>query len=178
MDSDERFTVFVREHTSALLKTGYLLTRDPVEAEELVQDALVWLYPRWRQVESAEHQLAYVRKAVVNRFLAGKRRMSSTEVHFDASLEKFSDTPLPRDQTAEVDERLAMWAELGQLSERQRAAVVLRFFHDLPDAEVAQVLDCRVGTVRSLISRSLSALRQTGKFADDGTGSEYLRNVT
>jgi RNA polymerase sigma factor (sigma-70 family) len=77
-----------------------------------------------------------------------------------------------------VDERLAIWAELGQLSERQRAAVVLRFFHDLPDAEVAQVLDCRVGTVRSLISRSLSALRQTGKFADDGTGSEYLRNVT
>ena len=86
MDSDERFTAFVREHTSALLRTGYLLTRDPVEAEELVQDSLVWLYPRWRQVESAEHQLAYVRKAVVNRFLAGKRRMSSTEVHFDASL--------------------------------------------------------------------------------------------
>ena len=95
MDSDERFSAFVREHTSALLKTGYLLTRDPVEAEELVQDSLVWLYPRWAQVESAEYQLAYVRKAMVNRFLAGKRRMSSTEVHFDASLEKFADTPWP-----------------------------------------------------------------------------------
>ncbi|MEO6701245.1 MAG: SigE family RNA polymerase sigma factor [Jatrophihabitantaceae bacterium] len=178
LDSDERYSAFVRAHTAALLKTGYLLARDPVEAEELVQDTLVWLYPRWQQVESAEHPVAYVRKAVVNRFLAGKRRMSATEVHFDPTLERFSDTPLPRDATAEVDERLAIWAELGALSERQRAAIVLRFFHDLPDDEVAQVLDCRVGTVRSLISRSLNALRSKGKFADDGTGSAYLRNVT
>ncbi|MGI8666951.1 MAG: SigE family RNA polymerase sigma factor [Jatrophihabitans sp.] len=178
MTTDERFAAFVREHTAALLKTGYLLTRNAGDAEELVQDTLVWLYPRWSQVEAAEHQLAYVRKATVNRFLAGRRRMSATEVHFDASLEKFSDTPILRDQTAEVDERLAMWNELGELSERQRAALVLRFFHDLPDGEVAQVLDCRVGTVRSLISRSLSALRSTGKFADDGVGSTYLRNVT
>ena len=177
MDSDERFTAFVREHTQALLKTAYLLTRNSGEAEELVQDTLVWLYPRWEQVEFAEHQLAYVRKAVVNRFLAGRRRMSATEVHYDPTLERFTDRPGRRDETAEVDERLAIWDELGQLSERQRAAIVLRFFHDLPDDEVAQVLDCRVGTVRSLISRSLSALRRTGSFADDGIGSAYLRNV-
>ena len=104
----------------------------------------------------------------MNRFLAGKRRMSSTEVHFDPTLERFTDTPLPRDETAEVDERLAIWAELGELSERQRAAIVLRFFHDLPDDEVAQVLDCRVGTVRSLISRSLNALRSKGSSPTTG----------
>jgi RNA polymerase sigma-70 factor (sigma-E family) len=178
LDTDDRFTAFVRSNTASLLKTGYLLTRDPVEAEELVQDTLVWLYPRWPQVEAAEYPLAYVRKAAVNRFLAGKRRMSATEVHYDPTLERFSDTPHPRDETAEVDERLAIWAELGELSERQRAAIVLRFFHDLPDDAVAQVLDCRVGTVRSLISRSLNALRSKGKFTDDGTGSAYLRNVT
>lgn len=178
MDSDERFTAFVRTQTGALLKTGYLLTRDPVDAEELIQDTLVWLYPRWQQVEAADNQLAYARKAAVNRFLAGRRRKSATEVRFDASLERFSNRPAGPDEAAEVDERMAVWAELGELSERQRAAIVLRFFHDLPDAEVAQVLDCRVGTVRSLISRSLSALRSKGKFADDGAGSAYLRNVT
>lgn len=178
MDPDERFTAFVRTHTAALLKSSYLLTRDPVEAEELVQDTLVWLYPRWQQVEAAEYQLAYVRKATVNRFLAGRRRMSATEVRFDPTTERFTDQPTHRDQTAEIDERLAIWDELGELSERQRAAIVLRFFHDLPDDEVAQVLDCRVGTVRSLISRSLNALRSKGKFADDGVGSGYLRNVT
>ena len=178
MDSDERFTAFVREHTQALLKTAYLLTRNSGEAEELVQDTLAWLYPRWAQVEQAEHQLAYVRKAVVNRYLAGRRRLSATEVYFDAARERASDRPVARDRTAEVDERITLWATLGELSERQRAALVLRFFHDLPDDEVAGVLECRVGTVRSLISRALSTLRVTGNFADDAVSSQYLRNVT
>ncbi len=175
--ADEDFADFIREHTAALLRTGYLLTRDGGEAEELVQDTLVWLYPRWQQVQGAEHQVAYVRKAVVNRFLAGKRRMSSTEIRFDPTLQRFTEQPEQRDEAAEVDERLAIWHELGVLSDRQRAAVVLRFFHDLPDDEVAQVLECRVGTVRSLISRSLTALRAKGSFADDGVGSTYLRDV-
>jgi RNA polymerase sigma-70 factor (sigma-E family) len=178
MDSDERFTAFVREHTQALLKTAYLLTRNAGEAEELVQDSLAWLYPRWQQVELADNQVAYVRKAVVNRFLAGKRRLSATEVFFDPAREQVTDRPVARDRTAEVDERIALWDRLGELSERQRAALVLRFFHDLPDDEVAGVLDCRVGTVRSLISRGLSALRGTGDFADDAVSSRYLRNVT
>jgi RNA polymerase sigma-70 factor (sigma-E family) len=178
MDSDERFTAFVREHTQALLRTAYLLTRNAGEAEELVQDTLAWLYPRWQQVELAEHQLAYVRKAVVNRYLAGRRRLSATEVHFDTEWERPPDRPVARDRTAEVDDRITLWAKLGELSERQRAALVLRFFHDLPDDEVAGVLDCRVGTVRSLISRALSTLRVAGDFADDAVSSQYLRNVT
>ena len=178
MDSDERFTAFVREHTQALLRTAYLLTRNPGEAEELVQDTLAWLYPRWAQVEQAEHQLAYVRKAVVNRYLAGRRRLSATEVYFDPVHERAADRPVVRDRTAEVDERMALWSQLGELSERQRAALVLRFFHDLPDDEVAGVLECRVGTVRSLISRALSTLRLAGNFADDAVSSQYLRNVT
>ena len=178
MDSDERFTAFVRAHTPSLLKTAYLLTRNSGEAEELVQDTLVWLYPRWPQVEAAEHQLAYVRKAVVNRFLAGQRRRSATEVPLEHSSQRLSERQMTADRTAEVDERMALWSVLGELSERQRAALVLRFFHDLPDDEVAGVLECRVGTVRSLISRGLNALRGTGTFADDAVGSSYLRNVT
>ena len=98
MSSDERFASFVRTQTDALLKTAYLLTRNGPDAEELVQDTLVWLYPRWAQVEAAEHQLAYVRKAVVNRFLAGRRRMSSTEVHLDDGSEVFSERSAVHDQ--------------------------------------------------------------------------------
>jgi RNA polymerase sigma-70 factor (sigma-E family) len=177
-DLDERFTAFVRTHTPALLKTGYLLTRQANEAEELVQDTMVWLYSRWSQVEAAQYPVAYVRKAVVNRFLAGRRRMSATEVHFDESLANFAERRIVPDETAEVDERMDLWRELGELSDRQRAAVVLRFFHDLPDEEVAQMLDCRVGTVRSLISRALVTLRAGGEFADDVASSRYLRRVT
>ncbi|HEX2904412.1 MAG TPA: SigE family RNA polymerase sigma factor [Jatrophihabitans sp.] len=175
--TDEHFAEFVRANTAALLATGYLLTRDGGEAEELVQDTLVWLYPRWPQVVAAEHQLAYVRKAVVNRFLAGRRRRSATEVRIDPA-DPLAERPQQRDETDEVDERMAIWTELAELPDRQRAALVLRFFHDLPDAEVADVLDCRVGTVRSLISRSLAALRARGTFSDDGIGSSYLRDVS
>ena len=143
-----------------------------------MQDTLVWLYPRWDQVEAAEHQLAYVRKAMVNRFLAGKRRMSSTEVHFDAGAGAVRRPPVPAGRDRRGRRAAGDVAELGELSERQRAALVLRFFHDLPDDEVAGVLDCRVGTVRSLISRALSVLRGAGTFADDTVSSHYLRNVT
>src|SRR4051794_2888718 len=117
--TDEQFAGFVRTHTAALLKTAYLLTRDAGDAEELVQDSLVWLYPRWTQVAEADYPLAYVRKAVVNRFLAGRRRMSATEVRYDPTLERFTDQPDRRDAAAEVDERLMIWQELGELSERQ-----------------------------------------------------------
>jgi RNA polymerase sigma-70 factor (sigma-E family) len=173
---DERFVLFVQTHTDALLRSAYLLTRDAPDAEELVQDTLAWLYPRWAQVELAEHRLAYVRKSLVNRFLAGRRRLSSSEVRFDDALELVRDEGYP-DATTHVDQRLEIWRALGELSERQRAAVVLRFFHDLADADVAEVLDCRVGTVRSLISRSLTALRLAGAFDEEG-GSTYLRTVT
>jgi RNA polymerase sigma factor (sigma-70 family) len=121
--------------------------------------------------------MAYVRKALVNRFLASRRKKSAGELPLAAvydSVEALSGQP---DETAAVDERDRMWRILGELPERQRAAIVLRFFHDLPDASVADALDCQVGTVRSLISRGLSALRGSGNFADDSVGSYYLRNV-
>jgi RNA polymerase sigma-70 factor (sigma-E family) len=174
--ADEHFATFVRQHTDALLKTAYLLTRNGPDAEELVQDTLVWLYPRWAQVQAAEYPLAYVRKSSVNRFLAGKRKMSATEITF-GDHDGWTVETAGLDETSAFDERDLMWRELGRLPERQRAAIVLRFFHDLPDAEVAEALDCRVGTVRSLISRALGALRTTGTFADDAAGSSYLRNV-
>ncbi len=178
-DRDARFSTFVRTESETLLRTAYLLTRNGPDAEELVQDSLVWLYPRWDQVENAEHQTAYVRKAMVNRFLASKRRMSATEIRFGEGLDALLDRGAPgRDETADVDERDQLWRVMGELNERQRAALVLRFFHDLPDDEVAGVLDCRVGTVRSLISRGLARLRETGTFAEDTASNSYLRNVT
>lgn len=174
-DRDTAFARFVRLNTDSLLKTGYLLTHNGPDAEELVQDTLVWLYPRWAQVSAAENQLAYVRKALVNRFLGGRRRKSAGELHLaDGDFERADPVP---DASADVDERDYVWRQLATLSDRQRAAIVLRFFHDLPDEGVAELLDCRLGTVRSLISRALSTLRENGAFADDALGSYYLRNV-
>ena len=133
------FADFVRANTSSLLRTGYLLTGSHAAAEELVQDTLVQLYPKWDKVAAAELPLAYVRRSLTNRFINGTRRASYRE---------------------------ALWSLLRTLPDRQRAALVLRFFHDLPDDEIATALSCRAGTVRSLISRGLATLREQADSSD------------
>lgn len=153
MPGDERaFEPFVRTCTAALLRTAFLLTGNVAAAEELVQDTLVHLYPQWDRVAAASAPLAYVRRAVTNRFLNG-RKAASREIAVAA----VPDSPC----AAGVDlaERDELWAHLRTLPVRQRAALVLRYYDDLPDADIAAALRCRQGTVRSLVSRGLASLR-------------------
>lgn len=155
-DVDDDFAGFVRANTSALLRTAYLLAGDSVSAEELVQDTLVRLYPRWELVQAAAAPLAYVRRSLANQFVNQTRRPWRREFSVDAVPERLDD----RDVTVQLDDRDELWGLLRMLPDRQRAALVLRYFHDLPDEEIGAALGCRLGTVRSLISRGLSALRE------------------
>lgn len=156
MDAEREFAHFVRANTSGLLRTAYLLTGDGAAAEELVQDTLVRLYPKWHLVLAADAPLAYVRRSVANGFVNHARRASRREF----AVEFLPEAPDDHDRPGQFDDRDELWAMLRTLPERQRAALVLRYFHDLADAEIADALDCRVGTVRSLISRGLAALRE------------------
>jgi RNA polymerase sigma-70 factor (sigma-E family) len=156
VEAERGFAGFVRANTAALLRTAYLLTGNPSAAEELVQDTLVRLYPKWDRVEAADVQIAYVRRSLTNTFLNEKRRPSSRDLVLDVMPERFD----PRDATQDLVNRDEVWTLLRALPDRQRAALIMRYFHDLPDAEIAAALGCRVGTVRSLISRALSALRE------------------
>jgi RNA polymerase sigma-70 factor (sigma-E family) len=149
------FAGFVRENTPALLRTAYLLTGDAQQAEELVQDTLVRLYQKWDRVESADVPLAYVRRALTNGYINQKRRGVRRELAY----EDVPDHVEPYDPVEQLADRDQIWAGLRHLSERQRAALVLRFFEDMSDEDAAATLGCRVGTVRSLISRGLVALR-------------------
>lgn len=150
------FTRFVREHTADLLRTGYLLTGDGGAAEELVQDTLVRLYPKWQLVASADVPLAYVRRSLANGFVNHTRRASRREFAVEVLPEGVDD----RDRAGQFDDRDEIWTLLRTLPDRQRTAPVLRYFHDLPDDEIAAALGAREGTVRSLISRGLAALRE------------------
>lgn len=153
---DERdFASFVRANTSSLLRTAYLLVADAVAAEELVQDTLVRLYPKWHLVAVADVPMAYVRRALVNRFINERRRPVSRELVLDVLPERRD----AHDAVAQLADRDEVWGLLRTLPERQRAALVMRYFHDLPDPEIADALACRAGTVRSLISRGLASLR-------------------
>jgi RNA polymerase sigma-70 factor (sigma-E family) len=149
------FTRFVREHTADLLRTGYLLTGDGSAAEELVQETLVRLYPKWHLVEAADAPLAYVRRSLANGFVNHTRRASRREFAVEFLPEGIDDD----DRSSQLADRDEIWAMLRTLPERQRAALVLRYFHDLPDDEIGAALGCREGTVRSLISRGLATLR-------------------
>jgi RNA polymerase sigma-70 factor (sigma-E family) len=157
---DDDFAEFVRANTAALLRTAYLLTGNAVSAEELVQETLVRLYPRWELVRAAAAPLAYVRRSLANQFVNQTRRPWRRELSVDDVPEQLDG----RDVMTQFDDRQELWGLLRALPERQRAALVLRYFHDLPDEEIGAALGCRLGTVRSLISRGLSALRDDARF--------------
>ena len=156
MDVDVVFAQFVREHTPTLLRSAYLLTQNSAAAEELVQDTLVRLYPKWDRVVAADVPLAYVRRSLVNAFINRKRRPANQEIVLDELPERGHG----QDLAVGVGDRDLVWRLLRTLPDRQRAALVLRYFHDLPDDEIAATLDCRPGTVRSLISRGTATLKE------------------
>lgn len=153
--ADAHFAEFVEQHTDSLLTTGYLLTRDRSAAEELLQEVLVALYPQWRKVLAADSALAYVRRSLVNRFLNQRRRRAGGELPLSSLAEFGART----DFTAGVADRDQVRRVLAELPDRQRAAVVLRYFYDYADQQIADAMDCRIGTVRSLISRALASMR-------------------
>jgi RNA polymerase sigma-70 factor (sigma-E family) len=167
VDVEVGFAEFVRAQTQGLLRTAYLLTGSGSAAEELVQDTLVRLFGKWQLVQAADQPVAYVRRAMTNTYLNERRRASSREIRLEVVPERVDDA----DATKRVADRDELWPLLRALPSRQRAAIVLRYYSDLSDADVAAALDCRVGTVRSLISRGLASMREASDGATAGRTS-------
>ena len=150
------FDEFVRNHVAALLRTAYLLTGgDGPAAEDAVQETLTRLYPRWAKVQHADNPVAYVRRSLINTYLNGLRSAPAHELVVRAVEERSVDSDLAQ---AAVD-RDQIRRLIRHLPERQRAALVLRYFDDLSDREVGRALGSRPGTARSLISRGLATVR-------------------
>ena len=149
------FAGFVSAHSRSLFGTAYLLTGSVDAAEELVQDTLASLYPKWDKVEAAQAPLAYVRRALTNHFLSARRSGHGTEL----ALWELPDAAAAGDFAEAVVNRERLWQLLGTVTERQRAALVLRYFHAMSDEDIAHYLGCRAVTVRSLISRGIADMR-------------------
>lgn len=156
------FEAFVVANAAALLRTAFVLTGTQHGAEELVQDTLAGLYPRWDRVACAEFPLAYVRRSLANRYISQRRSPRATEVPLSIVPEHEDE----RDLAEAVAARRTVWQLLGTLPPRQRAAVVLRELHDLPDQEIAEILGCRPASVRSLVSRGMTSMRAAYVRAD------------
>jgi RNA polymerase sigma-70 factor (sigma-E family) len=167
-DRDAEFTAFVRECGGALTRTAYFLTADRHLAEDLVQTALAETYVRWPGIRDTAKAEAYARRVLVNANAAWWRRRSATEVPVSSA----PDAARP-DDTAAVTERAPLLDALRQLPARQRAAVVLRFYDDLSEAETARALGCSVGSVKRHTARGLDRLRRLV----DGDESVRFRSV-
>lgn len=156
------FADFVAEHSRSLFGTAYLLTGNRDDAEELLQDTLARLFPKWATVARADAPVAYVRRSLANRFVSGTRSPAHrTHVRWE-----LPDSVADVDVAGAVTNRRLLWQLLGELSERQRTALVLRYFHDQSDADIAHALGCREVTVRSLTSRGVTAMRQRAMRAE------------
>ena len=150
------FDEFVAARWSALLHVARLLTGgDRQRAEDLVQESLVKLWFAWPKVAEQAPE-AYVRQVLVRR----AERAASRRWWGERPVGELPDRPGPGDVSAAVAERSRLEAALALLTPRQRAAVVLRYYEDLPEGQVAQALGCPVGTARSHASRGVARLRE------------------
>ncbi|MFF4115477.1 SigE family RNA polymerase sigma factor [Streptomyces sp. NPDC001714] len=156
MDAElqESFREFVDGRSSALLRTAVLLTGgDRHAAEDLLQNALIKAAGRWERIDEPE---AYVRQILYRQQISRWRLKWRRR---ELSVPEPPEHRAAPDPTSAAELRLVLRAALSRLTARQRTVLVLRYFEDLPEADVARLLGCSVGTVRSTTHRSLARLR-------------------
>jgi RNA polymerase sigma-70 factor (sigma-E family) len=151
------FDRFVANNVDALVRTAYLIVSDRAEAEDLVQETLFKVARRWPKVRRMDRPVAYARRILINLALDGSSRRSRRRSELGATGPA---EPVAPPVTA-LDDHGDLYAALAQLPPRQRAVLVLRYFVDLPEAEVAAALNCSLGTVKSTAARGLARLQQT-----------------
>ncbi|MGO4597188.1 SigE family RNA polymerase sigma factor [Terrabacter sp. 2RAF25] len=141
---EDQFTDFVRAHSATLFRTAYLMTGDYQRAEDLLQTTLVRVYQRWPRVREMHRPVGYARKVLVSQSTSWWRRCSSHEA---PGLR--TDEPDGVDLVRDLDEHERVWTAVLRLPPRQRAVMVLRYYEDLTEAEIAATLDMAPGTVKS-----------------------------
>ena len=151
------FDEFVAGNVDDLLRTAYLITWDEGEAEDLVQECLMKVARRWPRIRRLDQPRAYARRIVVNLALDGSRGRARRRGEL-GSIQAVS--PVAIDPLLALDTREELLQALGELPARQRAVLVLRYFNDLTEAQVAEALGCSQGTVKSSASRGLARLRE------------------
>jgi RNA polymerase sigma-70 factor (sigma-E family) len=153
-DTERDFREYVVTRQAHLLRTAALLTGDRSRAEDLLQTVLTEAATRWDRIRRTDNPDAYVRRMLYNEQISWWRR---AVVNRERSTDRVPEVPVVPD---DADLRLTLAAALRQLTPSQRAMVVLRYYEDLPEAQVAEILGCSVGTVRSQTHRAITRLRK------------------
>lgn len=146
----------------ALYRYAYLLSGNHADAEDLAQQTLLKAYGAWSRVIGADSPTAYLRRTLTNTYLSQRRpKVRRAEVLTD-------DLEAPATQTtmSGPEDRMVLWPHVRSLPPRQRAVVVLRYYEDLSEQQIAEVLGCSTGNVKSTAHRALQSLRAA--LATDG----------
>ena len=151
---DPAFHEYVTSRSGSLLRMAYLLTRNRADAEDLVQAALAKTYQAWDRIEDRAAVDGYVRRAMVNTHISWWRRRRVEEYPTD----EIPDQPVI-DHAGDSEVQDALRRAIERLPQRMRAAVVLRYYEDMSEAEIANVLGVSLGTVKSTVSRAVAKLR-------------------
>lgn len=147
---------FVEHRLAPLSRYALMLTGDTHAAQDLVQETMVRAHQKWRQVAAADVPEQYVKRMLTNLFLDWRRGSWVQRVLLRAEPE---DTAGPHDHAQQAADRDEVWQALATLPRQQRAALVLRYYEDRPDLEIADILGCSVGAARGYISKGLATLR-------------------
>lgn len=166
------FDAYLRREHRALLRFAVTVTGDSRLAEEIVQDVLLRAFQRWSAIGELDRPHAYVRRMIVNEHLSWRRRWSRVEPRAELP------TGVQSDGTGAHAERDALVAEIQRLPRRQRVVLALRYFEDVRDVEIADVLGCSPATVRSIAARALARLRVRLTDSESPRGTAPLRPVT
>ena len=153
---DDEFVAFAAASTASLARTAWLLTGSAAEADDLVQEALIRTYTSWHRVRR-ESALAYARRALVNRHVDGWRSSRRELAAWATGQRTRADVTTPH---ASSDDRDELVRAMQLLRPRERAVVVLRYYYDLSEEQVAAELGISAGTVKSTASRALTRLRE------------------
>ena len=155
-EEDEDFDAFVGEVSSRLLRTAYLLCGSRDDAKDLVQEALERACRKWHRIAATDSPEAYVRRIMINLANARWRRIGRMRESEQALAAQRVD---PSDEYGRLELRDQLTALLKDLPIRMRTIIVLRYFHDMDDARIADVLGITPSSVRSQLSRGLAKLR-------------------
>ena len=155
MNVDADFAEFVEARWGSLYRLAYLLAGSPAAAEDLLQTSLEKAYVNWSRIGEMDYAEAYVRRILANTLVSGRRRAWTREHASDRLPDLAGDTiELP------VLDRSLLWPLVCALPARQRAVIVLRYYEDLSEAQIADALGCATGTVKSQSSAAIAALRR------------------
>jgi RNA polymerase sigma-70 factor (sigma-E family) len=155
VEEQGRLADLYARHAPAAVRLAYLLTGDPHLAEDLTQEAFVRAFGRFRDLRRADAFEWYLRRTLVNLTRSHFRRKRTERAYLAGQPRQEQTAPPP----ADPGDRDELWSSLQELPAKQRAAIVLRFYEDLSEAQVAEAMGCPVGTVKSLVHRGLERLR-------------------